>query len=284
MMKTKNNSKNSKKILSKILINVFACLVSFVCLFPLIWMAYSSLKDKSEFMRDTLALPTKLVFSNFPKAFEIGNLWSAMGNSAFYVVINVSLMIVVSTITAYFFARYDFKGKGFMKFMYIMGMLIPLYALLVPLFVQYKMLNMINNRFALIITYYAMSISLAIFLTESFIEGIPVEIDEASIIDGCNMRQRLSKIIFPLCKPIIATTSILTLLSTWNEFAFAVILTPDKRLRTVSVAVRSYSTGRELDYTFLMAALLSTSLPVIITYIFFSKQVINGMTAGAVKG
>lgn len=276
--------KKKSNIAFVIFMNVIAWIVTIAALYPVLWMTYSAVKDNNEFMVNTLSLPSKIMLSNFPKAFEVGQLWLAMGNSAFYAAVNVVITVVFAIITAYFLARYDFKGKGLINFVYVMGMLIPLYALLVPIFVQYKMLDMLNNRLTLIITYYATNISLGIFLTESFIQGIPMDIDEASVIDGCSLSQRLTKIIFPLCKPIIATVSILTLLNTWNEFAFAVILTPDIKMRTVSVAIRYFTSGRHMDYTFLMAALLCTSLPVIIAYMLFSKEVIKGMTAGAVKG
>ncbi len=276
--------KKKTKHIYAVFMNLFAWVITITALYPVAWMAYSAVKDNKEFMVNTLSLPSKLMFTNFPKAFEVGQLWLAMGNSAFYAAVNVALTVVFAIITAYFLARYDFKGKKIINFIYVMGMLIPLYALLVPIFVQYKMLDMLNNRLTLIITYYATNVSLGIFLTESFIQGIPMDIDEASVIDGCSISQRLIKIIFPLCKPIIATVSILTLLNTWNEFAFAVILTPDIKMRTVSVAIRYFTSGRHMDYTFLMAALLCTSLPVIIAYLLFSKEVIKGMTAGAVKG
>ncbi len=284
MSKRGISNKKKKNYISIVFMNTIAWVITIAALYPVVWMTYSAVKDKNEFMVSTLALPSKIMFSNFPKAFEVGQLWLAMGNSAFYAAVNVVITVVFAITTAYFLARYDFKGKGVINFIYVMGMLIPLYALLVPIFVQYKILDMLNNRLTLIITYYATNISLGIFLTESFIQGIPMDIDEASIIDGCTISQRLGKIIFPLCKPIIATVSILTLLNTWNEFAFAVILTPDIKMRTVSVAIRYFTSGRNMDYTFLMAALLCTSLPVIIAYLLFSKEVIKGMTAGAVKG
>ena len=274
---------NCKK-LKKILINIFAWFVSLCALFPLIWMAYSSVKSNGDFLMDSLALPKEFVFINYPEAFEIGNLWLSMGNSLFYSVVNVTLVVTFAILTAYFLARYDFKGKNIVRIIYTMGMLTPLYALLVPIFVQYKMLGMLNNRLSLIISYYAMSIPLAIFLSESFIAGVPIAIDEASVVDGCSLGQRLLRIIFPLCMPIIATVAILTLLATWNEFAFAVILTPKLEMRTVSISLNYFTAGRELNYPFLMAALLSASLPVITAYLFFSKLVIKGMTAGAVKG
>ena len=282
--KTVKKQTSIGKVIGNICLNLIAWGASISVLFPLVWMSYSAVKDNGEFMKDSLALPTELIFDNFSKAFEIGKLWLAMGNSALYSIINIVIVAIMGVITAYFFSRYSFKGKKVIRMTYMMGMLIPLYALLVPLFVQYRLLDLINNRFSLIITYYAMSISLAIFLAESFIEGIPTDIDEASVIDGCGMTQRIMYIIFPLCKPIVATISIMTLLATWNEFVFAVVLTPDINLRTVSIALRYFTSGRELDYTFLMAALLCTSLPIIIAYLMFSKEVIKGMTAGAVKG
>ena len=267
-----------------ILLNAVACGISATVIFPLIWMAYSSVKPNPEFMQNTLALPRTVMLSNYAEAFEIGKLGTAVLNSLFYSGINVIIVVILSITTAYFLARYDFRGKKAVRFLYTLGMLIPLYALLVPMFVQYKMLDMINNRLALIVTYYGMSITLSIFLAESFIAGIPKDIDEASVIDECSMSQRLIKVIFPLCKPIIATTSILTLLNTWNEFAFAVILTPREDMRTVSIALRYFTSGKKLDYTFLIAALMCTSLPIILAYLVFSKEVIKGMTAGAIKG
>jgi len=275
---------NSRHIPSKIVVNAICWIVSLSAIFPLIWMFYSSLKKNGEFMRDTLSLPKQIFLSNYPKAFEIGNLWTAISNSLLYSLINVIAVGVFSLIAAYFFSRYDFRGKKIIKSTYMMGILIPIYALLVPISSQYRIFDMTNNRLPLIITYYAINVSLSIFLIESFLDGIPVDIDEAATIDGCSLPQRILRIILPMCRPILATTSILTLLATWNEFAFSVILTPDKKLRTISVALSTYSTGTKTDYTFMMAALVSTSLPLIIIYLLFSTHVIKGMTAGAVKG
>lgn len=273
-----------KTTTTTVIVNIVAIFISIVSIFPIFWLFYSSLKTKEEFLMDTISLPEALNFSNYPKAFQIGNLWNAMTNSGIYTIINVVLVSCVALIVAYFVSRFEFKGRKFFYYMFMIGMLIPLYSLLVPVFVQYKVLGLINNRLSLIISYYAMSMPLAIFLYESFICGIPIEIDEASIVDGCTLTQRIFKIIFPLCKPIMATIAILTALQTWNEFAFATVLTPSTQLRTVSVALRSYSSGLEVEYTFLMAGLFAASLPILLVYFFFSKQVVQGMVAGAVKG
>ncbi len=280
-VKNKLNAKNS---VLTVVANVICWSISIFCLLPLIWLFYSSLKTKEEFLLDTLALPQGLYLDNYPRAFDIGDLWTAMGNSAFYTSINVVLVGITALIVGYFMNRFTFKGKKFIYYTYMLGMLIPLYALLVPVFTQYHLLDMLNTRIVLIITYFAVSMPLAIFLYESFVDGIPYEIDEASTVDGCNLIQRILLIIMPLCRPIMATVAILTLLHTWNEYAFASILTTARELRTVSVALRSYNTGFDIEYNLLMTGLFSASLPVLVGYTIFSKQVVKGMTAGAVKG
>jgi len=204
-------------------------------------------------------------------------------NSTFNVIINVVLIVIVSIITGYFFSRYDFKGKKIIRLTYVIGMLIPIYALLIPIYLQFQKFNLVNSRFSLILPYFAMQISISIFLVESFIRDIPYTIEEAAIIDGCSIMQIITKIIFPISKPIVATVCILTLLSTWNEFPFAAVLSAEKEYRTMALAIQSFQTGKEVAYTYYMAALVASSIPVVLVYPIFSNQVINGLTAGAVK-
>jgi raffinose/stachyose/melibiose transport system permease protein len=235
-------------------------------------------------MLNPIAFPKEFLFENYITASRIAKIFLAMGNSTIYVVCSLALVNVGAFTTSYFFSRYEFKGKKFISSVYLAGMLIPMYALMVPVFIQYKMLGLLNNRLALVITYFAMQMPLAIFLYRSFIDGVPRELDDAATIDGCTILQRLSRIVFPLCRPIIGTVSILTLIGVWNEFAFSVVLTPKTNLRTVAVAVRSFSSDIKVEYTLQFAGLCMVTLPIIIIYFIFSKEIINGMTAGAVKG
>jgi raffinose/stachyose/melibiose transport system permease protein len=267
-----------------LVIDIICILFSFICIYPVFWLLMSALKDNTEFILNSVALPTHLNFSNFPEAIKIGHVFTAMGNSAFYAAIEIVLVNAGAFITSYFLSRFDFKGKKLVSTLYLFGMLVPLYALLVPVFVQWRLLGLLNNRLSLVITYFAMQMPIALFLYESFIKGISCEIEDAATIDGCSIWQTLSMVIFPLCKPIMGTVSILTMIQVWNEFAFSVILTSRTDLRTVSVAVRSYSSSERVQYTFMFAGLTVVTLPIIIAYSIFSKQIIQGMTAGAVKG
>lgn len=280
-----NMMKISKKTsMTGVILNILCILISISCVFPLFWMFYTSLKTKGEFIMDTLSLPKSLEFANYVKAFEIGNLWQAIGNSTINVIVNVVLVSVFAIINGYFFSRVNFRGKKLIYTIYVIGFLIPIYGMLVPVFTQYKLLDLINKRASLWISYYAMQIPLATFLVESFIKGIPREIEEAAAIEGCNLWQRIWKIIFPLCMPIVSTVGILTALATWNEFGFAAVLITKPELRTISIAVRSFTSGLDLEYTYMIAALTSASIPIIIIYLIFSRQIINGVTASAIKG
>lgn len=274
---------NNSKIGFGITLNTIAVFISLQSIAPLVWLLYSSFKTKEAFLLDAISLPKTLMFSNYVKAIQSGNLLRAGLNSTFNVIINIILITVVSVVTGYFFARYEFKGKAILRMTYLVGMLIPVYALLIPIYLQFQRFNLVNTRFSLILPYFAMQIPISIFLVESFIKNIPYTIEEAAIIDGCTITQIITQVIFPISKPIIATVCILTLLTTWNEFPFAAVLSAEKSLRTMSLAVQSFQTGKEVAYTYYMAALVTSSLPVIMVYLVFSNQVINGLTAGAVK-
>ncbi len=280
-MKTKPIGKQK---ISALILNIFCVIISIICILPILWVYTSSVRDNAAFRMFPLAIPETFKIENYINAIKIGKIGIAIKNSTIYVAISLITINLGAFITSYFNSRFDYKGKKFIKGAYLAGMLIPLYALMVPVFIQYRVLNLLNNRIALVITYFAMQMPLSLFLYESFIEGIPKELDDASLIDGCSITQRLSKIIFPLCTPIIGTVSILLVISVWNEFAFAVILTPKVEMRTIAVAIRSFQSDIRAEYTQQFAGIGLVTLPIIIAYSLFAKQVIQGMTSGAVKG
>lgn len=271
------------QLIVKLMVNLIAIIISLSCIFPLIWLLYSSLKTKGEFLKNSLSFPEVFQWGNYSRAFELGNLFTSTLNSSFYVAVNIVLVSVSAIIAGYFIARFNFKGKKIIYFMYLLGFLIPIYGMLVPIFLQFKLLDMINTRTVLIFPYYAMQVPLAIFLIESFIRGIPRAIDEAAMMEGCNINQTLRHVIFPLSAPAVATIVILTSLQTWNEFGFSAVLISSLNLRTVSVAIQSFRAGMELELTFMMAALVSVSIPIIAVYLGFSKYIISGITTSGVK-
>ena len=263
--------------------NIIMILVSLSCIFPLIWIMYSSLKSKDEFMLSIVALPETVHFENYYTAFIEGKMYTFFISSILNSVVTVAFVIMLAFFIGYILARYKFKGRNAVYTLFLAGMLIPMYALIVPLFIQFKTLNMYDKFYTLILPYIALRLPLSIFLFESFVRTIPVELDEAAYMDGSSTLNTMTRIIFPVCRPVMSTVLILAFLDTWNEFPFALVLVTKNALRTVPLGLTGFYGQYTTDYTTLMAALVLSVLPVILVYLFFSKKIIQGMTAGAVK-
>lgn len=165
-----------------------------------------------------------------------------------------------------------------------MGMLIPIHSLLVPIYVVFNKAGIGDKWFTLIIPYVAFGLPIAIFLVEGYVKAIPVALEEAAAIDGSTFTRTLFSIIFPICKPILITIGIISTFSCWNEFSFALVLMKSPKLQTVPLAMTQFTGQFSSDYPKIMAAMLITMSPIVIFYFGFSKQIIKGMVAGAVKG
>lgn len=270
--------------IGKGLINVLMFLLSISCIFPIIWMVYSSLKTQQEFNLNIISLPEKLHFQNYIDAFVIGKMSAYFFNSAYVTVFTVLLTVLLSFFTAYILARFKFPMRSLIYFLFLAGMLIPTHALLIPVFVEFKTLGLLDHRFTLILPYVAFNLSMGVFLFENFIKTVPLEVEEAAAIDGCSPTRRLLTIVLPMCLPVFSTAVILFFLGSWNEFPFALILIKTPELRTLPIGLTNFNGQYTVNYPQMMAAMVIVVLPVILIYLAFYRKIIQGVTAGAVKG
>ncbi len=268
----------------RLIINLVVALFSVTCIYPVIWMIYSSLKTGPEFNRNILALPEKLNFENYVKAFKMGKIGLYSLNSLFNAVVSCALVILFAFIVGYFIARYKFRGRKLIYTMFLFGMLVPIHALLVPVFIQYKNFGLFDNRLTLIIPYVALGMPFAIFLMEGFIKTVPKELEEAAYIDGSNFFSTMFRVVFPVCKPTLVTIGILSFLDGWNEYPFALVLIRSDTLKTISLGLLNFNGQYSKEYTIQMAGLIMAMIPIIVIYAIMNKQIIEGMTGGAVKG
>lgn len=278
------NIKNIPVKILKLSVNIILILFSLSCIFPILWMVNSALKTSNEFMQDSISLTKSLYVQNFVDAVQSSGFLNCFLNSAVLAVINVVLTVVCALVTGYFISRYDFRFKKAIYLLFVSGMVIPMLSLLIPVFLQFKTLGMLDKRWTLVLPYLAFSLPFAVMLTENYIKSIPVELDEAAYMEGCSTFRLLSHIIFPMCSPMIAILVINSFMSAWNEFPFALVLLNDERLRTISIGIRMFNSEHNINYPLYMAALLVSILPILIIYLLFSKQIMKGMTVGAVKG
>lgn len=287
MAKTSTPGKHKvKKSFLAVFMNLVLWIFSLSCIFPIVWMIYSSLKEKRAFNADIIGLPKSPTLVNYIRILSNPDyhLAQSMWNSLRTTVLSIILIIAFSFIVGYILARVRFKLNRVLYIMFLMGMLIPIHSLLVPIYVVFRRCGISNHWFTLLLPYVSFGLPMGIFLVEGFVKTVPVDLEEAAAIDGSSFSHTLWNIIFPICRPILVTVAIIQVFSCWNEFSFALVLIKDVGLQTVPLALTQFKGQFASDYPKQMAAMLITMAPIVVLYFAFSKQIINGMVAGAVKG
>lgn len=259
-------------------------LLSITTLFPLIWMVYSSFKTNQEFALSVISLPKGLHIENYVHAWKTANIGIYFFNSVFVSLASIVCTVLIGASASFVLAKFAFRGKKAISSILVIGMLIPLQSVLVPLFSLMRDFHLLDTPWSLILVYTAFSLPLTVFLMESFIAAFPDEIMEAAIIDGTSMWRMFFSVILPMTRPVVATVAILNFLNNWKEFSFALVFINSEVKKTLPLGLYNFLGAFTTDYAGLMAALTIATVPILVIYLALQEQVINGMTAGAVKG
>lgn len=266
------------------LLNTIFLLYSLSCIFPVVWVLYSSMKTKAEFANNIISLPAALNFDNYLAVFQTTPMFTFVLNSLRNTAISIVFILLISFVMGYFLSRFRFRGSKTLRSFFMFGLLVPVHALLVPIYLIYKNIGFTDQWYSLILPYVGFGLSFPIFLVESYMRGIPVELEEAASIDGSSFTSTLFTIILPAAMPVMATVAIMQFFSCWNEFPFALVLINKEALRTVPLGLTYFQSQHEVNYPRMMAAMMCSLIPVAIIYFTFSSQIIKGVAAGAVKG
>ncbi len=252
-------------------------------LVPFFLVLVNSFKDRKQIISNPLGLPNSLIFSNFVEAFTKMNYIHAFANSFIITIFSVILIAFFSSMAAYLFVRNDWKFNKIMFFIMIASMLIPFQSIMIPLVKIYGSINLLNSKWTLIYMYIGFGSSLAIFIYHGFIKSIPLELEEAAMIDGCSRLQTFFKVVFPLLKPTTMTIIILNVLWIWNDFLLPSLVLISAKERTLPLSTFYFHGTYTSDYGVVMAALLLTIIPVIAIYLFIQKHIIKGVMQGSIK-
>jgi raffinose/stachyose/melibiose transport system permease protein len=253
-------------------------------LVPFVWLLLNTLKTQPQFILNTFKLPLPPTWSNWHDIFTFPDTYSALINSTYNTAISMALIVVISFVIGYFLSRYTFPGRNFLYGFFLVGMLVPIMALLVPEFIQFHKLGMDNKWFTLLIPYIAFGLPQAIYLFDSYMRTIPRSIEEAAFVDGATTNQIMATIMFPMCMPITGTILILNFLGLWNEFPFALVLVSGVGHRTIPVWLTTFQGQYQGQITMRMTAMVIAMAPIIIAYFFLRDRMMEGLTAGAIKG
>ena len=265
-------------------------LILFICFIaPFILVVINVFKTKADITSNPLALIGEHGFTlaNFPEAMNKMNFWRVFGNSLTITVCATVLTIIIAPMTAYVYVRHsNWKFCTLMFSLMIASMVIPFQVLMVPLVSVYGgILGVLNHRLTLILMHVGFSVSMAMFMFHGAIRtNIPLELEEAATIDGCSKWQTYWKIVFPLLKPTIATVAIINAMAYWNDYLLPSLVLTKKELYTIPIATQAFYGTYSTDIGLVMAALLLAMLPILILYVFLQRYIVEGVTAGAVKG
>lgn len=284
MMKAKRPDKRQFRP-SKIILWTVLIIVAVIQIFPLVWLVDFSLASSTEmFTSGLLIIPEKIQWGNYAKAFVDGNFLLYLKNSILINVLAVILVVLVSIMAGFACRRMRWKLSMFVKTLLLMGMMIPIHATLLPNYKIYSMLGLTDTIWALLIPYVAFSLPQGLFLMTSFMESIPVELEEAAVMDGCGIYQIIFKIITPMLKSSIVTVSIMTFLNNWNEFMMASTYLSSPKWKTLPFSVLEFTGEYSSNYAVQFAVMALTAAPAVIVYIILNKQITKGVAMGAVKG
>ncbi|MBR4529166.1 MAG: carbohydrate ABC transporter permease [Lachnospiraceae bacterium] len=273
----------TKKILLAIVRNFIAWIFSSICLIPLLLILFNSLKDKKAASRMDLHLPELPIrWSNFVTVIEKGKLAASFGNSLLYSAGSVILCVLFAALAAYVLSRNQTRLNQFLYLFLVLGITLPVNYVALTKVLQFLHLN--NTAIGIILLYTAMQLPFMTFLIHGFVAKVPVELDEAAVIDGCGPVQLFFLIVFPMLKPAIATSTVLTFLNTWNEFVSPLYFLNRTEQWPMTLSVYNFFGMYFKDWNLVCADILLTSLPVLIVYLIGQKYIVSGMTAGAVKG
>lgn len=278
----KSAKKKSKAALT--LIYIFLSFLAVFYLLPLLWVVYVSLKDDKTLFVSPWALPEHLMFENYNFAWTAGRLSVATVNSALVCGITLVLCLLIGSMAAFAIGRMKWKFSGAMMAYFLTGMMIPVHCILIPIFTRFSKIHLTDSLTGLVLPYLTLSLPITIFIMTGFFQSLPNELFESACIDGCSIYRSFTHIALPLSKTGLFVTGLMTFVANWNELLLAMVFISDDTKKTLPVSLSKFVGPYNTNYSQMFAAIVIAIIPTIIVYCMFSNQIVDGLTAGAVKG
>ncbi len=274
---------NKKISLSLVFQHLIIVVLAVYCLFPVIWVCFSSFKPQSELFKIPMTFfPKNWSFSNYISALSYGSFLQYFSNTLFVSVVATIITVLINIMSGYALAKYIFPGRNIIFSIMIGTLMIPLQVIMIPIFLQLKRFGMLNSLWGIIIP--PAATPTGIFLARQYMVNLPNSMIESARIDGAKEFFIFRKIIIPLSKPIIATIAIFSFMWRWNDYLWPLIVITDNDKQTLQQALANFVGQLQINWSALLAMTTISIIPVIIVFLMFQKYFMSGITAGAVKG
>ncbi len=255
-----------------------------ISLMPFVWIVGIALKTKKEFYDSPFALPAVPQWQNLATAWDIGHFGEFFLNSVIITLPTVIGVLICCSLGGYALAKIDFVGRNILFYFFLAGIIIPFQAIMIPLYYQLRDLGLLTTYLAGVLPMIALGIPFGIFLMRAFFMSLPIELIDAAKIDGCGDFGVFWHIMVPLAKPALSTLGIVQFIASWNAFLLPLLYLQKQSLRPLTLGLLYFQTRYESDYTLIAAGITIIILPMILVYVLFQRQFIEGLTSGALKG
>ena len=282
----KKSSMKFSAAFSKFMFYFGNIVIGIIFVSPLIWMISASLKPESQIFANMNSLktffPVSASFNNYVEVFARMNLPQVFKNTLLYIALILVLDLLVNSMCGYALAKFEFKGKGAIMNLVVALMVLPMEAIMLPLYIEMSQLGWVNTLVALVIPFVAKCFS--IYMFRQFFCDIPDDLIEAAAIDGCRPAGTFFKIVMPISKTVYATVFILDFVAHWNDFMWPFLVMTGEDKSTIQLAVQSFFGTQPVHYSAIMAALVISAIPMIIMFIFMQKYYVEGIASSGIKG
>ena len=276
--------KSPSQLLLKLFRFFFLLITVLISLFPILWVIMSSFKTNAEILNSGISLPTSFSFTGYKQALTISPILTYFYNSVFISVVSTFFNLLVAGLAAYVFARVRFRFRNALFTLLMTSMVIPMTALIQPVYALLTSLRLTDSFTGLILVYAALNLPMSLMIMRTAFQGVPMSLEDAAYVDGAGFLRTSFTIILPAAKAGVSSAAVLAFLNNWNEFTFALILTSSPRVRTLPLSLNYFTSQFSFNYTALFAAITIAVIPSIIVFAIFQEQVVSSMTAGATKG
>ena len=270
---------------AKILVYAIMVIFTVLTIYPILWLVLQSFKTNTTYLTtNKLSFPSSLYLGNYAFVINQGNFFGFFKNSLIYTSVTVAVVVVLSNMAGFAFAKLNYKITKLLHGIFIVGILLTMQSILIPFFLMVSAAGIHNTRWAVLIPYIALGLPMGVYLCTDFQKSIPDELLEAARIDGASFISIFSRVVLPMCAPVSVTLAIITFTGNWNEFILMSLMTSSEKLKAIPYMVGRYAGALGSDYGKLFTSLTVALIPILIFYSIFRNQITKGVAAGAVKG
>jgi raffinose/stachyose/melibiose transport system permease protein len=273
-----------RRIGARTLLYVVAWIAAIATLVPILYAILGGFRDTGQLSTNPVALPHPWVFSNYTGILKSSTFWHQLWNSTLIALASTALTVPIAALAAFVFARFAFRGREVFYTIFTVGLLFPVAIAILPIFIMVRNLGLLDNPLGVALPQAAFGLPVTIIILRPFFHSIPSDLQDAAAIDGCGPFRFFVRILLPLSRPVLATVSVLAIVGSWNAFLLPLVVLTDSSGWTLPLGVTNYSQQYTTDTAKVLAFTTLSMVPALIFYAFAERQLIRGLTTGAVKG